>query len=83
MQYIYTNPNFPKNIEKSLKEAFIQADKDYLKNFLLMKDTNINMNDPQGIVQYLLNNGMVNQDQVNRAMQMRDDPSIKQYLGIR
>ena len=45
LQYIYTNPNFPKNIEKSLKEAFIQADKDYLKNFLLMKDTNINMND--------------------------------------
>ena len=45
LPYIYTNPNFPKNIEKSIKEAFIQADKDYLKNFLLMKDTNINMND--------------------------------------
>ena len=45
LEYIYTNPNFPKNIEKSIKEAFIQADKDYLKNFLLMKDTNINMND--------------------------------------
>lgn len=45
--------------------------------------TNLNMNDPQGIVQYMLNNNMVSQDQVNRAMQMRDDPSIKQYLGIR
>lgn len=44
---------------------------------------NINMNDPRGIVQYLLNNGMVSQDQVNRAMQMKDDPSVKQYLGIR
>ena len=45
LQYIYTNPNFPKNVEKSIKEAFILADKDYLKNFLLMKDTNNNMND--------------------------------------
>lgn len=44
---------------------------------------NINMNDPRGIVQYLLNNGMVSQDQVNRAMQMKDDLSVKQYLGIR
>jgi len=44
---------------------------------------NINMNDPRGIVQYLLNNGMVSQDQVNKAMQMKDDPSVKQYLGIR
>lgn len=44
---------------------------------------NINMNDPQGIVQYLLNNGMVSQEQVNKAMQMKDSPAVKQYLGIR
>lgn len=44
---------------------------------------NVNMNDPQGIVQYLLNNNMVTQNQVNQAMKMKDDPSIKQYLGIR
>lgn len=44
---------------------------------------NINMNDPQGIVQYLLNNGMINQNQVNQAMQMKDNPSILRYLGIR
>ena len=43
----------------------------------------INMNDPQGIVQYLLNSGRVNQNQVNQAMQMKDDPNILQSLGIR
>ena len=32
LQYIYTNPDFPKNIEKSIKEAFIQADEDFLRN---------------------------------------------------
>ena len=60
LQYIYTNPNFPKNIEKSIKEAFIQADKDYLKNFLLMKDTNVNMNDivnPNYHLDYYNNSG--------------------------
>ena len=43
LKYIYTNPNFPKNIEKSIKEAFIKADEDYLKNYLYTKD-NKNMN---------------------------------------
>ena len=33
LQYIYTNPNFPKNMEKAIKEGFINADKDYLNNF--------------------------------------------------
>ncbi len=31
-------------------------------------------NDPQAIIQYMLNNGMVNQQQVNQAMQM-----VKQF----
>ena len=49
LQYIYTNPNFPKNVEKSIKEAFIKADEDYLKNHSIIKDkkllkTNINPN---------------------------------------
>ena len=38
LQYIYTNPNFPKNIEKSIKEAFIQADEDYLKKHSIIKN---------------------------------------------
>ena len=41
LQYIYTNPNFPKNVEKSIKEAFLKADEDYLKNYSLIKDKNI------------------------------------------
>lgn len=36
-----------------------------------------NMNDPQAIVQHLLNSGQITQDQVNQAMQMRDNPIFK------
>lgn len=35
-----------------------------------------NMNDPQAIVQHLLNSGQVSQAQVNQAMQMRNDPQF-------
>ena len=45
LQFIYTNPNFPKNIEKSIREAFIKADEEYLNNYSLIKDDiNSNMN---------------------------------------
>ena len=36
-----------------------------------------NINDPQAIVQHLLNSGQISQDQVNQAMQMRDNPMFK------
>ena len=36
-----------------------------------------NMNDPQAIVQHLLNTGQISQNQVNQAMQMRDNPMFK------
>lgn len=36
-----------------------------------------NMNNPQEIVQHLLNTGQISQDQVNQAMQMRDNPMFK------
>ena len=42
LQYIYTNPDFPKNIEKSIKEAFIQADEDFLRNKNINYNYNIN-----------------------------------------
>ena len=35
------------------------------------------INDPQAIVQHLLNSGQVSQQQVNQAMQMRNDPQFK------
>lgn len=46
---------------------------------LLMSRFNLpqNMNNPQEIVQYLLNSGQVTQEQVNRAMSMKNDPMFK------
>lgn len=40
-----------------------------------------NMNNPQDIIQHLLNTGQVTQAQVNQAMQMRNNPMIQQLLG--
>ena len=36
------------------------------------------MNDPNQILQHLLNTNQVSQGQVNRVMQMRTDPQIQQ-----
>lgn len=36
-----------------------------------------NMSDPQQIIQYLLNSGQITQDQVNQAMQMKNNPMFK------
>lgn len=50
---------------------------DICKN-LIMQRFNVpqNVTNPQDIVQYLLNTGQVSQDQLNRAMQMRDNPNV-------
>ena len=43
LEYIYTNPNFPLDVEKAINEAFIKADQDYLLNCSdIYKNTNIN-----------------------------------------
>lgn len=49
---------------------------------MLSKRFNIpqNMNDPNQILQHLLNSGQVSQEQVNRIMQMKNDPQIQQLL---
>lgn len=39
-----------------------------------------NMNDPNQILQHLLNSGQVSQSQVDRVMQMKNDPQIQQLL---
>ena len=39
-----------------------------------------NMTNPNEILQYLLNTQQVSQDQVNRVMQMRNNPQIQQLL---
>ena len=39
------------------------------------------MNDPNQILQHLLNTNQVSQDQVNRVMQMKNDPRIHQMFN--
>ena len=39
-----------------------------------------NMNDPNQILQYLLNTNQVSQSLVDRIMQMKNDPQIQQLL---
>ena len=43
---------------------------------------NVDVNNPNGILQYLLNTGQVSQDQVNDMMMMRNDPIIQKMLNI-
>ncbi len=49
---------------------------------LLSRRFNIpqNMNNPQDIIQHLLNSGQISQAQVNQAMQMRNNPMIQQLM---
>ena len=57
LQYIYTNSNFPMNIEKAIKEAFIQADEDYLKNYAFIKNSRNNTISPNYLLEYYNNSG--------------------------
>lgn len=49
---------------------------------MLMQRFNIpqNMNNPNEILQHLLNTGQITQDQVNQAMQLRNNPIIQQMM---
>lgn len=38
------------------------------------------MTDPNAILQHLLTTGQVSQDQVNKIMQMRNDPRFHQFM---
>lgn len=39
-----------------------------------------NMNDPNEILQHLLNSGQISQEQVNKVMQMKNNPQIQNLL---
>lgn len=39
------------------------------------------INNPNDIIQHLLNTGQINQAQVNQAMSMRNNPMVQQMLG--
>lgn len=45
--------------------------------------SNVNINDPNSIIQHLINSGQVSQEQVNQMMTMRNDPRIQQLMGRR
>ena len=49
---------------------------------MLMRKYNIpqGMNNPQDILQHLLNSGQVSQEQINQAMQMRNNPFFRQFM---
>lgn len=42
-----------------------------------------NMNDPQEIIQYLLNSGQVSQAQINQVMQLKNNPQIQQLFNMK
>lgn len=39
-----------------------------------------NINNPQEIIQHLLNTGQINQEQVNQAQQMQNNPMFKNLM---
>jgi hypothetical protein len=41
----------------------------------------VNMNDPNAIIQHLINTNQVSQTQVNNCMQMKNNPMIQQIFG--
>ncbi len=43
--------------------------------------SNVNINDPNSIIQYLINTGQVTQQQVNQTMTLRNDPIVQQLMN--
>lgn len=44
---------------------------------------NINMTNPNDIIQHLLNTGQITQQQVNQAMGLRNNPIVQQLMGYK
>ncbi len=42
-----------------------------------------NLNNPNDIIQHLLNSGQISQAQVNNAMNMRNNPMIQQFFNMK
>ena len=64
---------------------FMQVYQQFMQNptGMLSRRFNIpqNLNDPNAIIQHLLNSGQVSQAQVNQVMQMRNNPAFKNLFG--
>lgn len=70
------NVNDMMNIFQQLKQNPLQI---LSRRFNLPQ--NMNTNDPNSIIQHLLNTGQVTQSQVNQVMGMRNNPMIRQIFG--
>ena len=42
---------------------------------------NVNLNDPNAILQHLMNSGQVSQNQINQVMQMKNNSMIQQLMN--
>lgn len=42
---------------------------------------NVNMSDPNAILQHLMSTGQVSQNQINQVMQMKNNPMIQQLMN--
>lgn len=42
---------------------------------------NVNIQDPNAILNHLMNTGQVNQSQINQVMAMRNNPMIQQFIN--
>ena len=62
-----------------LMNLYQQMRADPRKFFNLPQD--VDVNSPEGIVQYLLNTGRISQAQVNNAMNMRNSPLVQRLMG--
>lgn len=60
-------------------QQFMQNPQDMLRRKYNIPQ-NVNMNNPNDIIQHLLNSGQVSQNDVNRVMQMRNNPMIKNMI---
>ena len=54
-----------------------------ISNFVPNGDALQNIKTPDDMAQFLLNNGRVSQEQVNRAKQMWNNPQVKQMINSR
>lgn len=62
-----------------LMNLYQQMKSDPRKFFNLPQD--VDVTNPEGIIQYLLNTGKVSQAQVNNAMNMRNSPLVQRLMG--
>ena len=62
-----------------LMNLYQQMKSDPRKFFNLPQD--VDVTNPEGIIQYLLNTGRISQAQVNNAMNMRNSPLVQRLMG--